>query len=225
MHIPDGFLAPRVLAGCSLFAGAVTAFSSWKLNGRLEGARVPLLGVVSAGIFAAEMLNWPIPGGTSAHFVGGAFATILLGPYPGCLAMASVVVVQAFVFGDGGVTALLVAAALSSDLAMLAGLLGFALVLAVASHVPLGAFLARTLTFAALSGVVVLPQPVLVPGTTLVSVAGVAVTEPGLGYVVLFETRVVASVARVTVLSLTTPFGTVVATLRSLGTLAPVVLA
>jgi cobalt/nickel transport system permease protein len=52
------------------------------------------------------MLNWPIPGGTSAHFVGGAFAAILLGPYLGCLAMASVVVVQAFVFGDGGVLAL-----------------------------------------------------------------------------------------------------------------------
>ncbi|WP_136602248.1 energy-coupling factor ABC transporter permease [Salinigranum halophilum] len=106
MHIPDGFLDPWVLAGCFVLAAAAIGFSSWRLNGRLDGARVPLLGVVSAGIFAAQMLNWPIPGGTSAHFVGGAFAAILLGPYLGCLAMASVVVVQAFVFGDGGVLAL-----------------------------------------------------------------------------------------------------------------------
>ncbi|AUV81381.1 cobalt ECF transporter T component CbiQ [Salinigranum rubrum] len=116
-----------------------------------------------------------------------------------------------------GITALLVAAALSSDLAALAGLLGFAFVLAVASRVPLGPFLARTLTLAALSGVVVLPQLVLTPGTALFTVGGVAVTESGLAYVALFETRVVASVALVTVLSLTTPFGTVVSTLRSLG--------
>lgn len=106
MHIPDGFLDPWVLAGCFLLAAAAVGVSSWKLRGGLGGARVPLLGVVAAGIFAAQMLNWPIPGGTSAHFVGGAFAAILLGPYLGCLAMASVVVVQAFVFGDGGVLAL-----------------------------------------------------------------------------------------------------------------------
>ncbi|WP_318570263.1 energy-coupling factor ABC transporter permease [Salinigranum marinum] len=106
MHIPDGFLDPWVLAGCFLLAAAAVGVSSWKLRGGLDGARVPLLGVVAAGIFAAQMLNWPIPGGTSAHFVGGAFAAILLGPYLGCLAMASVVVVQAFVFGDGGVLAL-----------------------------------------------------------------------------------------------------------------------
>jgi cobalt/nickel transport system permease protein len=106
MHIPDGFFDPWILAGCFLLAGAAIGFSSWRLNGRLDATRVPLLGVVAAGIFAAQMLNWPIPGGTSAHFVGGAFAAILLGPYMGCLAMASVVVVQAFVFGDGGVLAL-----------------------------------------------------------------------------------------------------------------------
>jgi cobalt/nickel transport system permease protein len=106
MHIPDGFLDPGVLAGCFLLAAVAIGLSSWKLHGGLDGTRVPLLGVVSAGLFAAQMLNWPIPGGTSAHFVGGAFAAILLGPYLGCLAMTSVVVVQAFIFGDGGVLAL-----------------------------------------------------------------------------------------------------------------------
>jgi cobalt/nickel transport system permease protein len=106
MHIPDGFLDLPVLAGCFALAAGAIAFSAWKLDGDLDDTRVPLLGVVAAGVFAAQMLNWPIPGGTSAHFVGGAFAAILLGPYLGCLAMAAVVGVQAFVFGDGGVLAL-----------------------------------------------------------------------------------------------------------------------
>jgi cobalt/nickel transport system permease protein len=116
-----------------------------------------------------------------------------------------------------GVAALLLAAALATDLAVLCGLLCVAVVLAVVSRVPLRPFLARTLAVAALSGVVVLPQVVLVPGTTLFTVAGVAVTRSGLASVAVFETRVVASVALVTVLSLTTPFGTLVATLRGLG--------
>jgi cobalt/nickel transport system permease protein len=106
MHIPDGFLDPWVLAVCFLLAAAGIGVSLRQLRDGLDGRRVPLLGVVAAGLFAAQMLNWPIPGGTSAHFVGGAFAAVLLGPYLGCLAMASVVVVQAFVFGDGGVLAL-----------------------------------------------------------------------------------------------------------------------
>ena len=106
MHIPDGYLDPAVLAGCFALAAAALALSSRRLADDLRAGGTPLLGVVAAGVFAAQMLNWPIPAGTSAHFVGGAFAAILLGPYAGCLAMASVVTIQAFVFGDGGVLAL-----------------------------------------------------------------------------------------------------------------------
>lgn len=106
MHIPDGFLDPEVLAGCFALSAVALAWSSRRAGDDLRTGGAPLLGVVSAGIFAAQMLNWPIPGGTSAHFVGGAFAAVLLGPYAGCLAMASVVTIQAFVFGDGGVLAL-----------------------------------------------------------------------------------------------------------------------
>jgi cobalt/nickel transport system permease protein len=116
-----------------------------------------------------------------------------------------------------GVVVFLVSAALSTDAVVLAGILGLAVVLAVGSRVPSKPFLGRTLALTALSGVVVLPQLVLVPGATLLTVGGVAVTEPGLAYVVLFGTRVAASVALVTVLSLTTPFGTLVATLRRVG--------
>ena len=106
MHIPDGFLDLWICALMYVISAAVIGYSAVKLKGALESKQVPLIGVVAAGIFAAQMLNWPIPGGTSAHLVGGAIAGILLGPYAGCLSMASVLTIQCLVFGDGGITAL-----------------------------------------------------------------------------------------------------------------------
>ena len=106
MHIPDGFLDLWICALMYVISAAVIGYSAVKLKGTLESKQVPLIGVVAAGIFAAQMLNWPIPGGTSAHLVGGAIAGILLGPYAGCLSMASVLTIQCLVFGDGGITAL-----------------------------------------------------------------------------------------------------------------------
>jgi cobalt/nickel transport system permease protein len=67
---------------------------------------VPLLGVTAAFVFAAQMLNFPVAGGTSGHFLGAALAAILLGPWLACLVLAVVLTAQAFVFADGGVTAL-----------------------------------------------------------------------------------------------------------------------
>ena len=67
---------------------------------------MPLLGVTAAFVFAAQMLNFPVAGGTSGHFLGAALAAILLGPWLACLVLAVVLVVQAFVFADGGITAL-----------------------------------------------------------------------------------------------------------------------
>ena len=106
MHIPDGFLDPLVAGAFWLGSGVVVGFAVRRARDELGDERTPLLGVVAAGIFAAQMLNWPIPGGTSAHFVGGAFAGILLGPWLGVLAMTAVVSIQALVFGDGGIVAL-----------------------------------------------------------------------------------------------------------------------
>jgi len=106
MHIPDGFLDPWVAGLLWLCAGAAIGIAVRRARGELGDERTPLLGVVAAGIFAAQLLNWPIPGGTSAHFVGGAFAGILLGPSLGVLAMTAVVTIQALVFGDGGIVAL-----------------------------------------------------------------------------------------------------------------------
>lgn len=106
MHIPDGFLDIWVAGLLWLGSVMVISLAVQRVQGELGDERTPLLGVVAAGIFAAQMLNWPIPGGTSAHFVGGAFAGILLGPSLGILAMTAVVTIQALVFGDGGIITL-----------------------------------------------------------------------------------------------------------------------
>lgn len=106
MHVPDGYLDPWVAGVFWLCSAVAIGIAARNARDALGGDRTPLLGVVAAGVFAAQLLDWPIPGGTSAHFVGGAFAGMLLGPSLGVLAMAAVVAVQAFVFGDGGIVAL-----------------------------------------------------------------------------------------------------------------------
>ena len=106
MHVPDGYLDLGIAAAFWAVAVVAIGVAARRARDELGDERTPLLGVVAAGIFAAQMLNWPIPGGTSAHFVGGAFAGILLGPSLGVLAMTAVVTIQALVFGDGGVVAL-----------------------------------------------------------------------------------------------------------------------
>ncbi|WP_257628994.1 energy-coupling factor ABC transporter permease [Haloplanus salinarum] len=106
MHTPDGFLHPWMAGAFLLIAGAVLAVAAMRARDSLTEYRIQLFAVVAAAVFAGQMLNWPIPGGTSAHFVGGAFAAIVLGPHLGALAVALVVAVQALVFGDGGALAL-----------------------------------------------------------------------------------------------------------------------
>ncbi len=103
MHIPDGYLDLSIAGLFYILTLSVLGYSIYRLRGK---KLTPLFGVLAAAIFAAQMLNWPIPGGTSAHFVGGALAGILLGPYAGSLAMAVVLTIQCLVFADGGVTAL-----------------------------------------------------------------------------------------------------------------------
>ncbi len=103
MHIPDGYLDLSIAGLFYILTLAVLGLSVYRLRGQ---KLTPLFGILAAAIFAAQMLNWPIPGGTSAHFVGGALAGILLGPYAGSLAMAVVLTIQCLVFADGGITAL-----------------------------------------------------------------------------------------------------------------------
>ena len=106
MHIPDGYVDLLIALLFGALSVAILGLAARRVGRDLPEHRAPLLGVVAAGIFAAQMLNWPIPGGTSAHFVGGAFAAILLGPHLGALCVATVVTIQALVFGDGGLVVL-----------------------------------------------------------------------------------------------------------------------
>jgi cobalt/nickel transport system permease protein len=106
MHIPDGFLSNEVAAAVALPAVAAVAYGLRRAEVELDDRRVPLLGVTAAFVFAAQMLNFPVAGGTSGHFLGAALAAVLLGPWLASLVLAVVLVVQAFVFADGGLTAL-----------------------------------------------------------------------------------------------------------------------
>jgi len=105
MHIPDGYLDPATCAATYLItlAVGVIAFRRARLAGDEAKLLVPVL---AAAIFVAQMLNWPLPGGTSLHLVGGALAAILVGPWLGYFVMLLVLLVQALVFHDGGITTL-----------------------------------------------------------------------------------------------------------------------
>jgi len=106
MHIPDGFLSPSVLLVTWLVAIALIAVCLNRVQAEYKERTVPLMGVCAAFIFAAQMINFPIPGGTSGHLLGGVLAGALLGPWAGSLAMVAVFIVQCAVFQDGGLTAL-----------------------------------------------------------------------------------------------------------------------
>jgi len=106
MHIPDGFLSPEVAAVCAVPAIGAVGYGLRRATRELDERRVPLLGVTAAFVFAAQMLNFPVAGGTSGHFLGAALAAILLGPWVAAVVLSVVLVVQSFVFADGGVTAL-----------------------------------------------------------------------------------------------------------------------
>lgn len=106
LHIPDGFLSGGVAAVTAVLAIAAVAWGLKVADRDLDEARVPLLGVLAAFIFAAQMLNFPVAGGTSGHFLGATLVAVLLGPWLACLVMAVVLAAQAFAFADGGITAL-----------------------------------------------------------------------------------------------------------------------
>lgn len=106
MHIPDGFLnISTVAATYALSAGGVS-YAVKEANKRLSEKHVPLMGVLAAFIFAGQMLNFPIAGGTSGHFLGAALAAILLGPWAATLIMSCVLIAQTLIFQDGGLLAL-----------------------------------------------------------------------------------------------------------------------
>lgn len=106
MHIPDGFLDTRTWVGASAVATAAVAYALRRTRDTLGERQVPTLGVLAAFIFAAQMVNFPIVGGTSGHLIGGVLAAILVGPSAAMVVMTTVLAVQALFFQDGGITAL-----------------------------------------------------------------------------------------------------------------------
>jgi len=106
MHIPDGFLSVTVSVILWIVSIAVIAYALRRVSEDLGERQVPLMGVLAAAIFAGQMLNFTVAGGTSGHLMGAAIATILLGPWASILVLTTVVSVQALVFQDGGLLAL-----------------------------------------------------------------------------------------------------------------------
>jgi cobalt/nickel transport system permease protein len=103
LHIPDGFLNILVSVVCWLIAIVVLALAVANTRREFDERLVPLAGIMAAFIFAAQMINFPVAGGTSGHFVGAALAFIVLGPWLGFLVMTAVISVQALLFQDGGI--------------------------------------------------------------------------------------------------------------------------
>ena len=106
MHIPDGFLdlPTAIAAGAAAVAGIALGLRDVRRN--LSPRRVPLIGLAAAFVFATQMLNFPIAAGTSGHMTGAVLAVVLLGPGAAVIVMTAVLVLQCFMFADGGVTAL-----------------------------------------------------------------------------------------------------------------------
>lgn len=106
MHVPDGFLDLKTAAATAVLSGAALAVSLRRLNRSLPRKDVPLMGLAGAFVFAAQMVNFPVAGGTSGHLIGGVLVGVLLGPAAGVVVMASVLIVQCLLFADGGILAL-----------------------------------------------------------------------------------------------------------------------
>ncbi|HSA35554.1 MAG TPA: energy-coupling factor ABC transporter permease [Methanomassiliicoccales archaeon] len=105
-HIPDGLMDPVVVGLGWAIALPFIALAVYKLNKKVDERMVPFMAILAAGIFVAQMLNFPVGGGTTGHLVGAALAVILLGLYGGILVLTTILVIQCLVFGDGGLTAL-----------------------------------------------------------------------------------------------------------------------
>ncbi len=106
MHIPDGFLDAKTAVATSVLATAGLGLALAGVRRTVPPRRIPLIGLAAAFVFAAQMLNFPVAGGTSGHLIGAVLAAVLLGPSAAVLVMSAVLILQCLLFADGGVTAL-----------------------------------------------------------------------------------------------------------------------
>jgi cobalt/nickel transport system permease protein len=124
LHIPDGFLNLVISLVFWALAAFMISLAISKTNKTLGEKQIPLMGVMAAFIFAAQMLNFPVAGGTSGHFLGGALAAIVLGPWASILVMTAVIAVQGLLFQDGGLLAM---GANIFNMGILTAMIGFGL--------------------------------------------------------------------------------------------------
>ena len=124
LHIPDGFLSFIVSAVCWAISAIILSVAISRTNKSLGEKQVPLMGVMAAFIFAAQMINFPVAGGTSGHLLGGALAAIVLGPWAAMVVMTAVIAVQSLLFQDGG---LLVMGANILNMGLITSVIGYGL--------------------------------------------------------------------------------------------------
>jgi cobalt/nickel transport system permease protein len=106
MHIPDGYLGPQTFIAFWIIMIPIWYYASKKLSTELRSKQVPLLALAAAFSFVIMMFNVPIPGGSTGHAVGGAIIGIVIGPWAAVIAISVALVLQALMFGDGGITAI-----------------------------------------------------------------------------------------------------------------------
>lgn len=106
MHVPDGFLNVPTSIATGMIAAVGVSLALRKAREELNERTAPLAGLVAAFVFATQMVNFPVGAGTSGHLLGGALAAALVGPWTGVLVITVVLIVQALLFADGGLTAL-----------------------------------------------------------------------------------------------------------------------
>ena len=128
LHIPDGFLSFIVSAVCWAISAMILSVAISRTNKSLGEKQVPLMGIMAAFIFAAQMINFPVAGGTSGHLLGGALAAIVLGPWAAMVVMTAVIAVQSLLFQDGG---LLVMGANILNMGLVTSVIGYGLYRAV----------------------------------------------------------------------------------------------
>ena len=133
MHIPDGFIDAPTSAVAGVVAIGLVALCLRMCARTLDERQIPLCGLAAAFVFAVQMLNFPVASGTSGHLLGGVLAAVLVGPWAGALCVSVVLIVQALLFADGGLSALGLNVI---NMAMIGAFVGYGLFVAVRTVLP-----------------------------------------------------------------------------------------
>ncbi len=162
MHIPDGYLSPQTCGVMYAISLPVLAYASKKVIKNTSNRTLPLLGIFSAFSFLVMMFNVPVPGGTTAHGIGGTLIAIVLGPWEAVLAVSMALFIQAVFFGDGGILAY---GANVFNMAIVLPLVGYGVYKLISKDAPFGS--KRQLIAAAIGSYVGINAAALLDGIEL----------------------------------------------------------